>query len=188
MFNLNPSLRVDIENFYGTEIYHIRDFYKYPDEVYDYLYNRERSLSEFDRGHQPLLDFGNMFNNRKESVVEDIRFEVDDDGFYYFKGRADDLIKVSGQWVYPLEIELCLVGHPCVKECAVLGVELVDKRMSTKAFVVLNEFYKEDNFLTRDLKDYAKEKLLPHKYPRSIVYLKSLPKTGSGKIDRQKLN
>ena len=116
------------------------------------------------------------------------RFEVDDDGFYYFKGRADDLIKVSGQWVYPLEIELCLVGHPCVKECAVLGVELVDKRMSTKAFVVLNEGYKEDNVLTRDLKDYAKEKLLPHKYPRSIVYLKSLPKTGSGKIDRQKLN
>ena len=60
--------------------------------------------------------------------------------------------------------------------------------MSTKAFVVLNEGYKEDNVLTRDLKDYAKEKLLPHKYPRSIVYLKSLPKTGSGKIDRQKLN
>ena len=56
------------------------------------------------------------------------------------------------------------------------------------SFVVLNEGYKEDNVLTRDLKDYAKEKLLPHKYPRSIVYLKSLPKTGSGKIDRQKLN
>ena len=115
------------------------------------------------------------------------RFEVDDDGFYYFRGRADDLIKVSGQWVYPLEIELCLVGHPYIKECAVLGVELADKRMTTKAFVVLNEGCRGNNILTRDLKDYAKDKLLPHKYPRSIIYLESLPKTGSGKIDRQKL-
>ena len=82
MFNLNPSLRVDIENFYGTEIYYIRDFYKYPDEVYDYLYNKERSLSEYDTEHQPLLDFGNMLNGRKESIVEDIRFEVDDDDIF----------------------------------------------------------------------------------------------------------
>jgi acetyl-CoA synthetase len=115
------------------------------------------------------------------------RFEVDDDGFYYFRGRADDLIKVSGQWVYPLEIELCLAGHPYVKECAVLGVELADKRMTTKAFIVLNEGCGADDVLTSELKEYAKEKLLPHKYPRSIVYLEFLPKTGSGKIDRQKL-
>ncbi len=115
------------------------------------------------------------------------RFEVDDDGFYYFRGRADDLIKVSGQWVYPLEIELCLADHPAVKECAVLGVELADKRMSTKAFVVTAEGHAPDEALTEELKDYAKTRLLPHKYAREVVYLDALPKTGSGKIDRQAL-
>jgi acetyl-CoA synthetase len=115
------------------------------------------------------------------------RFEVDDDGFYYFRGRADDLIKVSGQWVYPLEIELCLADHPAVKECAVLGVELADKRMSTKAFVVTAEGHAPGEALTEELKDYAKTRLLPHKYARSVIYLDALPKTGSGKIDRQAL-
>ena len=115
------------------------------------------------------------------------RFETDDDGFYYFRGRADDLIKVSGQWVYPLEIELCLADHPAVKECAVLGVELPDKRMSTIAFTVVADGYEAGAALTEELKAYAKTNLLPHKYPRTLVYLDALPKTGSGKIDRQKL-
>ncbi len=115
------------------------------------------------------------------------RFEVDDDGFYYFRGRADDLIKVSGQWVYPLEIELCLADHPAVKECAVLGVELADKRMTTAAFVVTADDHAPDDALTEALKTYAKTNLLPHKYARSVTYLDALPKTGSGKIDRQAL-
>lgn len=115
------------------------------------------------------------------------RFEVDDDGFYYFRGRADDLIKVSGQWVYPLEIELCLADHPAVKECAVLGIELADKRMSTKAFVVVTDGHASGDALTEELKAYAKANLLPHKYARTVVYLAALPKTGSGKIDRQAL-
>ncbi|MFT5182379.1 MAG: benzoate-CoA ligase family protein [Alphaproteobacteria bacterium] len=115
------------------------------------------------------------------------RFETDAEGFYYFRGRADDLIKVSGQWVYPLEIELCLADHPAVKECAVLGVELTDKRMSTTAFAVVAEGYEPGEALTEELKAYAKSNLLPHKYARTIVYLDALPKTGSGKIDRQAL-
>ncbi|NKB50120.1 MAG: benzoate-CoA ligase family protein [Alphaproteobacteria bacterium] len=115
------------------------------------------------------------------------RFETDEDGFYYFRGRADDLIKVSGQWVYPLEIELCLADHPAVKECAVLGVELADKRMSTTAFVVVVDDHHAGGGLTEELKAYAKTNLLPHKYARTVVYLAALPKTGSGKIDRQAL-
>ena len=115
------------------------------------------------------------------------RFETDDDGFYYFRGRADDLIKVSGQWVYPLEIELCLADHPAVKECAVLGIELADKRMSTAAFVVAADGHAPGDALTDELKSYAKKNLLPHKYARTVVYLDALPKTGSGKIDRQAL-
>ena len=115
------------------------------------------------------------------------RFEIDEDGFYYFRGRADDLIKVSGQWVYPLEIELCLADHPVVKECAVLGVELPDKLMTTRAFVVATEGHAQGDALTQELKAYAQSNLLPHKYARSVVYLDALPKTGSGKIDRQAL-
>ncbi|NNE84332.1 MAG: benzoate-CoA ligase family protein [Alphaproteobacteria bacterium] len=115
------------------------------------------------------------------------RFETDADGFYYFRGRADDLIKVSGQWVYPLEIELCLADHTAIKECAVLGVELPDKRMSTVAFAVVADGHQAGEALTEELKTYAKQNLLPHKYARTVVYLDALPKTGSGKIDRQKL-
>ena len=100
----------------------------------------------------------------------------------YYRGRADDLIKVSGQWVYPLEVELCLADHPHVKECAVLAHELDDRRMTLRAFVVLN-----GEATTKQLQDFVKQKLVPYKYPREIIYLDILPKTGTGKIDRQAL-
>ena len=66
------------------------------------------------------------------------RFVRDADGFHFFRGRADDLIKISGQWVYPLEVELCLAEHPDVRECAVFAAELPDRRMTLKAVVVMN--------------------------------------------------
>ena len=62
----------------------------------------------------------------------------DADGFHFFRGRADDLVKISGQWVYPLEVELCLAEHPAVRECAVFAAELPDRRMTLKAVVVMN--------------------------------------------------
>ena len=67
------------------------------------------------------------------------RFVRDGDGFHFFRGRADDLIKISGQWVYPLEVELCLADHPDVRECAVFAAELPDRRMTLKAVVVMNK-------------------------------------------------
>jgi benzoate-CoA ligase family protein len=115
------------------------------------------------------------------------RFDRDADGFYYFRGRADDLIKVSGQWVYPLEVELCLADHPKVKECAVLGLELPDRRMTLKAFVSLAADIPLNEVTTVELQAFVKKKLVPYKYPRSIEYLAELPKTGTGKIDRQAL-
>lgn len=115
------------------------------------------------------------------------RFTVDADGYYFFQGRADDLIKVSGQWVYPLEIELCLADHPAVRECAVLGVSMADRRMTTRAFVVVEDGRAADAALTEDLQSFVKTRLLPYKYPRIVSYVDALPKTGSGKIDRQKL-
>jgi acetyl-CoA synthetase len=132
-----------------------------------------------DKTEQTMRDGGWIWTG--DRLVEDI------DGFFTFVGRVDDLIKVSGQWIYPLEIELCLSEHPAVRECAVLGVELRDRRMTTKAFVVLQEGYAASGSLTRELQDHVKSKLLPYKYPRSIEYWPDLPKTGTGKLDRQAL-
>jgi acetyl-CoA synthetase len=115
------------------------------------------------------------------------RFVRDADGFYFFRGRADDLVKISGQWVYPLEVELCLANHPAVRECAVLALELPDRRTTLKAFVVMNAAAFDPVVSTKTLQDYVKKALLPYKYPRSIEFMQELPKTGTGKIDRQAL-
>ena len=108
-------------------------------------------------------------------------------GYYYFQGRADDLIKVSGQWVWPLEIERCLNEHPAVYECAVLAHQLADRRMALRAVVTLKQGYAGDETQTRELQDFVKARLLPFKYPRIVEYCEELPKTGTGKIDRQAL-
>ena len=117
------------------------------------------------------------------------RFAVDKDGFYYFRGRADDFIKISGQWVYPLEVELCLANHPAVHEVAVLAFELPDRRMTLKAFVVRMDSAQamSESELRKVLQDYVKTTLMPHKYPREVEFVESLPKTGTNKIDRQEL-
>lgn len=135
--------------------------------------------------------------NRPDKTAETIReggwiytgdrFVRDRDGFYFFRGRADDLIKISGQWVYPLEVELCLADHPDVLECAVFGVELPDRRMTLKAAVVMKNGAFEPSAATKTLQDYVKGKLVPYKYPREIQFLPELPKTGTGKIDRQQV-
>jgi acetyl-CoA synthetase len=115
------------------------------------------------------------------------RFVRDSDGFHFFRGRADDLIKISGQWVYPLEVELCLADHPDIRECAVFAAELPDRRMTLKAVVVMNSTAFDAGDATKMLQDYVKAKLLPYKYPREIRFVDELPKTGTGKIDRQAL-
>ncbi len=114
------------------------------------------------------------------------RFTLDVDGFYHFDGRADDLIKVSGQWIYPLEIERCLNEHPDVLESCVLGIEQ-DRLMTTKAWIVLRAGVNASDEMTGQLKNYVKSTLLPYKYPRIVEFRDDLPKTGTGKIDRQAL-
>ena len=138
-----------------------------------------------------------LYWNRPDKSAETIReqgwiytgdrFVRDADGFYFFRGRADDLIKISGQWVYPLEVELCLAEHPDVRECAVFALELPDRRMTLKAVVVMNSRSFDEGDATRMLQDFVKAKLLPYKYPREVRFLDELPKTGTGKIDRQAL-
>jgi benzoate-CoA ligase family protein len=136
-----------------------------------------------------------LYWNRPDKSAETIReggwiytgdrFVRDSDGFYFFRGRADDLVKISGQWVYPLEVELCLAEHPEVRECAVFAAELPDRRMTLKAVVVMNERAFDQAEATRRLQDFVKARLLPYKYPREIRFIDELPKTGTGKIDRQ---
>jgi len=138
-----------------------------------------------------------LYWNRPDKSAETIRdggwiytgdrFVRDADGFHFFRGRADDLIKISGQWVYPLEVELCLAEHPEVRECAVLAAELPDRRMTLKAIVVMNNSAFDADDATKRLQDYVKAKLLPYKYPREVRFVDELPKTGTGKIDRQAL-
>ena len=112
---------------------------------------------------------------------------VEDDGYYYFQGRADDLVKVSGQWVWPLEVERCLAEHPAVHECAVVADRMPDKRVRLRAVVRLREGEAADEVMTAALRDHVKGALLPFKAPRVIDYVDELPKTGTGKIDRQAL-
>jgi acetyl-CoA synthetase len=136
-----------------------------------------------------------LYWNRPDKSAETIReagwiysgdrFVRDSDGFYFFRGRADDLVKISGQWVYPLEVELCLAEHPEVRECAVFAAELPDRRMTLKAVVVMNSRTFDAGKATKMLQDFVKANLLPYKYPREIRFIDELPKTGTGKIDRQ---
>ncbi len=106
------------------------------------------------------------------------------DGSYTYGGRSDDMLKISGIWVSPFEVEATLVQHPAVLEAAVIGREDADGLTKTKAFVVL----KPGSSASEDeLKAFVKERLAPYKYPRVIEFLSELPKTATGKIQRFRL-
>ncbi len=106
------------------------------------------------------------------------------DGTYTYSGRSDDMLKVSGIYVSPFEVEATLVQHPAVLEAAVIGMTDTDGLTKTKAYVVL----KSGHSATADeLKAFVKERLAPYKYPRVIEFLADLPKTATGKIQRFKL-
>jgi acyl-coenzyme A synthetase/AMP-(fatty) acid ligase len=110
-------------------------------------------------------------------------FARDADGFFHYRGRADDLLKVGGIWVAPQEIEQCLTAHPDVAECAVVGYE-EDGLQKPRAFVVAREQVTPD---AEALQAHVKATLSPHKYPRDVRFVDQLPRTGSGKIDRRAL-
>lgn len=108
------------------------------------------------------------------------------DGFFTYHGRADDLLKVGGMWVAPAEIEECLLRHPAVSQCAVVGYE-VDGLTKTRAFVVVDSAVTADPTTAQALKDFVRSTLAPHKYPRDVRFVARLPLTPSGKVDRQAL-
>jgi benzoate-CoA ligase len=106
------------------------------------------------------------------------------DGTYTYSGRSDDMLKVSGIYVSPFEVEATLVQHPAVLEAAVIGMVDEEGLTKTKAFVVLKAGQSVDE---AGLKVFVKERLAPYKYPRVIEFLDELPKTATGKIQRFKL-
>ena len=114
-------------------------------------------------------------------------FVQDEKDYFWYVGRADDMVKVSGVWVSPLEVEHGLHECPSVQECAALGIRNKDGLMMIKAYVVLRNGERASAETVDDLKRFCREKLAPHKIPKAIEFMDELPKTGQGKIDRRML-
>ena len=139
-----------------------------PSSALMYWANREKSRETFQGGWTKSGD----------------KYTRDADGYYTYAGRSDDMLKVSGIYVSPFEVEATLMQHPAVLEAAVIGKEDADGLTKTKAFVVL----KDGSAATEDeLKAFVKERLAPYKYPRFLEFVGELPKTATGKIQRFRL-
>lgn len=115
------------------------------------------------------------------------KFRVDHDGYFWYAGRTDDMMKVSGLAVWPADVESILLGHPAVLECGVAGVPDADKLIKPWAFVVLKKGHKPSDELAHELQTLVKTHIAPHQYPRIVRFVHDLPKTASGKIQRYKL-
>lgn len=115
------------------------------------------------------------------------KYYCDDQGYFYCAGRSDDMLKVGGIWVSPNEVEACLLEHPDVLECAVIGAPDDDQLVKPMAFVVLAKTWKASLDMEDELKNFVKSKLALYKYPRWIRFLDELPKTATGKIKRFEL-
>ncbi len=142
-----------------------------PSSALGYWNNRQKSLTTF-RGQWTFT--GDKYLQNAE-------------GYYVYCGRSDDMMKVSGQWVSPAEVESALIGHPRVLEVAVVGKADENNLLKPKAFVVLKSGAEASSALSEELKAFAKNRLAPHKYPRWVEFVDALPKTATGKIQRFKL-
>ena len=160
------------------------------------------------KGDSAALCYWNAHEKSKGTFAGDWcttgdQFHVDEEGYYWYHGRTDDMLKVSGIFVAPAEIENCLLKHEAVLECAVVGNDAGDGLVKPKAFVVLREEHKvrigssservslqkldSPTDLIEELQAFVKSQLAPYKYPRWIEFVPSLPKNDRGKIDRKLL-
>ena len=115
------------------------------------------------------------------------KFSCDEDGYFYYSGRSDDMLKIGGIWVSPIEVEACIIEHKAVLECAVVPGVDSDKLVKPRAYVVLNGSQAPSDELKREIKEYVKQALAHYKYPRWIEFVDTLPKTPTGKIKRFEL-
>ena len=142
-----------------------------PSSATAYWNQREKSLKTF----------------RGEWTHTGDKYYVDDDGYYRYAGRGDDMLKVGGIWVSPFEVEAALISNEKVLEAAVVGEADPEGLIKPKAFVVLAPGETGSEVLAEELQKYVKTKLAPYKYPRWIEFVDALPKTATGKIQRFKL-
>ena len=124
---------------------------------------------------------------RGEWINTHDKFYKDKDDYFWYAGRSDDMMKVSGLYVSPAEVESILASHPQVLESGVVGVHDEEGLLKPRAYVVLKDALDASDELAAELKAYVKSKTQPHKYPRTVVFVRELPKTATGKIQRYKL-
>jgi 4-hydroxybenzoate-CoA ligase/benzoate-CoA ligase len=142
-----------------------------PSSAVAYWNQREKSLKTF----------------RGEWTFTGDKYYVDEEGYYRYAGRGDDMLKVGGIWVSPFEVEAALISHEKVLEAAVVGEADAEGLIKPKAFVVVAPGENPSEVLAEELQKYVKAKLAPYKYPRWIEFVDALPKTATGKIQRFKL-
>ena len=114
-------------------------------------------------------------------------YRVDEDGYFWFVSRADDMIVSAGYNIAGLEVEWALLAHPAVRECAVVAAPDAERGTVVKAYVVTQPGSAADALLVRELQDFVKQRIAPYKYPRLIEFLETLPKTPTGKLQRKAL-
>ena len=124
---------------------------------------------------------------RGEWINTHDKFFRDEDGYFWYAGRTDDMMKVSGQAVWPTDVEAVLQEHPAVLESGVIGAADRDGLIKPRAYVVLKDGGQASPELARELQDFVKQNTAKHKYPRTVVFVDELPKTATGKIKRYKL-
>ncbi|WEH10502.1 AMP-binding protein [Alicyclobacillus fastidiosus] len=172
-----PGTRVSIVDDDGNplsvgEIGHIAVHRTHPTLFQGYLDDEERTRRAY----------------RGEWYVTGDKGRVDEDGYFWFEGRSDDIIISAGYTIGPFEVEDALVKHPKVAECAVVASPDAERGHIVKAFVILrNPDDAEDQNLVAELQEHVKRTTAPYKYPRAIEFVDSLPKTNSGKIRRIEL-
>jgi benzoate-CoA ligase family protein len=144
------------------------------------------------KGDSAALCYWQAHEKSKETFAGDWcttgdQFHVDGQGYYWYHGRTDDMLKVSGVFVAPAEIENCLLQHEAVLEAAVVGFDAGDGLVKPKAFVVARDTHAPDDALAEQLKEFVKTRLALYKYPRRVEFVSTLPKNDRGKIDRKQL-
>src|SRR5258708_1480347 len=144
------------------------------------------------KGDSAALCYWNAHEKSKETFAGDWcttgdQFHVDSDGYYWYHGRTDEMLKVGGVFVAPAEIENCLLQHEAVLECAVIGHDVGDGLVEPKAFVVARDGREPNEALADEIKQFIKSRIALYKYPRWVEFVSFLPKNDRGKIDRKLL-
>jgi benzoate-CoA ligase len=144
------------------------------------------------RGDSTLAYYWNQHERTKQTirgewVATGDKYYQDEDGYFWYAGRSDDMLKVGGRWVSPAEVEAALIEHTSVLEAAVVAQKDADDLIKPKAYVILREGVAGSDGLAAELQDFVKARIAPYKYPRWIEFVPELPKTVTGKIQRYKL-